>query len=61
MFQSLGILSVFTAFYSKLILLKMYSIFKKHDYRFLVESTTTKSATFLYKTALSETNVKYDK
>ena len=39
--------------------LKKTKIFlKKLDYRFLVQSTTNNSATFPYKTALSEANVK---
>ena len=35
--------------------------FKKVGYRFLVESTTTENASFPYKTAISEANVKTNK
>ena len=33
------------------------SIFKKLEYRFLVESTKIENASFQYKTAMSEVNV----
>ena len=36
----------------------MQTLFKKLEYRFLVESTMIESATFPYKTVLSEANVK---
>ena len=36
----------------------MQTLFKKLDYRFLVESTKIDNITFPYKTALSEVNVK---
>ena len=36
----------------------MQTIFKKLEYRFLVESTKIDNVTFPYKTALSEANVK---
>ena len=42
----------------KQIFLKMRTIFKKVEYRFLVESTNIENASFPYKTALSEANVK---
>ena len=42
----------------KPIFLKTKTFFKKLEYRFLVESTRIENATFPYKTALSEANVK---
>ena len=36
----------------------MQTLFKKLEYRFLVESTKIDNITFPYKTALSEANVK---
>ena len=36
----------------------MQTLFKKLEYRFLVESTKIDNITFLYKTALSEANVR---
>ena len=36
----------------------MQTLFKKVEYRFLVESTKIDNITFLYKTALSEANVR---
>ena len=37
---------------------KMKTVFKKLEYRFLVESTKIENALFPYKTAVSEANVK---
>ena len=42
----------------KQIFWKMKTFFKKLEYRFLVESTKIENASFPYKTAISETNVK---
>ena len=36
----------------------MKTFFKRLEYRFLVESTKIKNASFPYKTAISEANVK---
>ena len=36
----------------------MKNFFKKLEYHYLVESTKTENVTFLYKTTLSEANVK---
>ena len=58
MWQSLEILDVFNAFTLKLIFSKTKTFFKKLEYRFLVESTRIENATFSYKIALSEVNVK---
>ena len=38
--------------------LEIENFFKKLEYRFLVESTKIKKASFLFKTAISEANVK---
>ena len=42
----------------KQIFWKTKTFFKKLEYRFLVESTKIKNASFPYKTAISEANVK---
>ena len=39
----------------------MKTFFKRLEYRFLVESTKIKNASFPYKTAISEANVKTNK
>ena len=39
----------------------MQTLFKKLEYCFLVESTKIENASFPYKTAISETNVKTNK
>ena len=53
-----GILNVFITLTLKQVFWKTKPFLKKLEYRFLVESTTIGSATLLYKTALSKTNVK---
>ena len=58
MSQSLEILNVFNTL--KQIFWKTETIFKKREYRFLVESTKTENASFSYKTAISEANFKTD-
>ena len=40
---------------------KMKTFFKKLEYRFLVENTEIENTLFLFKTALSETNVKINR
>ena len=52
------ILNVFNTLTLKWIFWKTQTLFKKLEYRFLVESTKIDIATFPYKTALSEANVK---
>ena len=53
------ILKVFNTLTLKQILWEAKSIFKKLEYRFLVENTKTEiNALFPYKTAISESNVK---
>ena len=58
MWQSLEILNVFYALTLKQILGKTQTLFKKLEYRFLVENTKIENATFPYKAVLSEANVK---
>ena len=53
MWQSLEILNDFNTFSWK-----TETILKKLDYRFLIESTEMENASFPYKTAISEANVK---
>ena len=55
--QSGEISKVFNALTLKQIVWKTKTFFKKLEYCFLVESTKTESASFLYKTARSEANV----
>ena len=52
------ILNVFITLALKLIFWKTKTFFKTREYRFLVESIKIESASFLYKTAILETNVK---
>ena len=52
------ILNVFNTLTLKQILWKTKTFFKKLSYRFLVESTKIENASFPYKTAISEANVK---
>ena len=54
-------LSVFNTLTLKLIFWKTESFFKKLEYRFLIESTKIENASFPYKTAKSEGNVKTNK
>ena len=58
MWQSLKILNVFNTLTLKQIFWKTKTFFKKLEYRFLVESTKIENASFPYKTAISEANVK---
>ena len=53
MWQSLEILNDFNTFSWK-----TETILKKLEYRFLIESTEMENASFPYKTAISEANVK---
>ena len=52
------ILNVFNTLTLKPVVLKTKTFFKKLEYLFLVASTRIQNATFLYKPALSEANVK---
>ena len=61
MWQSLEILNVFYALTLKQILGKTQTLFKKLEYRFLVENTKIENAAFPYKAVLSEANVKTNK
>ena len=58
MSQLLHVLNVFITLSSKLIFWETETLFKTLEYRFLVESTTIKSAIFSYETALSKANFK---
>ena len=58
MLQSVEILNLVNTLTLKQIFWKTKTFFKKLEYRFLVESTKIENASFLYKTALSEANVK---
>ena len=58
MWQLLESLNVFTTLSLTLIFWKTKTFFKKQEYRFLVQSTKIKSATFPHKTAFPEDNVK---
>ena len=55
------ILNVFNTLTLKQTLWKTKTFFKKLEYRFLVESTKIENASFPYKTAISEANVKTNK
>ena len=61
MWQSVEILNVFNTLTLKQIFWKTKTFFKKLEYRFLVESTKIENASFPYKTAISEANVKTNK
>ena len=61
MWQSLEILSVFNILTLKQVFWKTKTFFEKLKYHFLVEGATIESATFPYKTDLSEANVKTNK
>ena len=61
MWQSLEILTDFNILTLKQIFWKTKTFFKKLEYRFLVESTKIENASFPYKTAISEANVKTNK
>ena len=58
MWQSVEILNVFNTLTLKQIFWKTKTFFKKLGYRFLVESTKIENTSFLYKTVISEANVK---
>ena len=58
MWQSVKILNVFITLTLKQIFWKTKILFKKLEFRFLVESTKIENASFPYKTVLSEDNVK---
>ena len=55
------ILNDFNTLTLKQIFWKTKTFFKKLEYRFLVESTKIENASFPYKTAISEANVKTNK
>ena len=61
MWQWVNSLKVFNTLTLKQISWKKKTFFKKLEYRFLVESTKIKNASFPYKTAISEANVKKNK
>ena len=56
MWQSLEILNIFNALTLKQIFYQTKTFSDKLEHRVLVQSTTIKSATFPYKTALSKAN-----
>ena len=58
MLQSVKVSNVFNTLTLKQIFWKTKTFFKKLEYRFLVESTKIENASFPYKTAISEANVK---
>ena len=58
MWQSVEILNVFNTLILKQIFWKTKTFFKKLEDRFLAESAKTENASFPYKTAISEDNVK---
>ena len=58
MWQSVKVSNVFNTLTLKQIFWKTKTFFKKLEYRFLVESTKIENASFPYKTAISEANVK---
>ena len=55
------ILNVFNSLTLKEIFWKTKTFYKKLKYRFLVENTNIENASFPYKTAISEVNVKTNK
>ena len=58
MWQSVEVLKVFNTLTLKQVFWKIETFLKKLEYHFLVESTKIQSASFPYKTVLSEANVK---
>ena len=58
MWQSVELLNDFNTLTLKQIFWKTKTFFKKLAYRFLVENTEIENASFPYKTAISEANVK---
>ena len=61
MWQLVKILNVFNTLTSNQIFWKTKTFFKKLEYRFLVESAKIENASFPYKTAILEANVKIDR
>ena len=61
MWQSVKILNVFNTLNLTQIFCKRKTFFKKLEYRFLVQSSKIENASFPYKTAISEANVKTNK
>ena len=61
MWQTVKLSNVFNTLTSKRIFWKTKTFFKKLEYRFLVETTKIKKASFPYKTAISEANVKINR
>ena len=61
MWQSVKISNVFYSLTLKQIFWKTKTFFKKLEYCFLVESAEIENASFPYKTAISEANVKTNK
>ena len=59
--QSVEVLNDSNTLTLKHIFWKMENFFKKLEYRFIVESTKVEKASFPYKTAISEANVKTNK
>ena len=58
MWQSVKVSNVFNTLTLKQIFWKTKTFFKKLEYRFWVESTKIENASFPYKSAVSEANVK---
>ena len=58
MWRSVKILNIFSTLTLKQIFEKTRTFFKKLEHRFLVERTKIKKASFPYKTAISEADVK---
>ena len=58
MWQSVKIFNVFNTLTLKQIFWKTKAFVKKLEYRFLVDSTKIENASFPYKTAITEANVK---
>ena len=58
MWKSVKVSNVFNTLTLKQIFWKTKTFFKKLEYRFLVESTKIENASFTYKNAMSEANVK---
>ena len=61
MWQSVKVLNAFNILTFKQIFWNTKTFLKELEYRFLVESTNIENASFPYKTATSEANVKTNK
>ena len=61
MWRSVEIFNVFNTLTLKHIFSKKKILYDKLEYRFLVESTKIENASFSYKTAIPEANVKTNK